>query len=131
VTEPLWLSRQAVEIIHDEQLAEHGGAGGTRDAGLLESALARPQDLFAYGEGELCALAAAYAAGIVRNHPFVDGNKRTGFLAAYAFLDINGLRLIAPEAEAVVMTLGLASGEMPEEGFAAWLRDRTEPVGRT
>jgi death-on-curing protein len=131
VSEPLWLSRQATEIIHDEQLAEHGGAAGIRDAGLLESALARPQNLFAYGEGDTGALAAAYAAGIVRNHPFVDGNKRTGFLAAYTFLGINGLDLIAPIAEAIVMTLGLASGEIPEEGFAAWLRDRTEPVGRT
>lgn len=128
MNEPLWLSRQAIEIIHDEQLAEHGGAGGTRDAGLLESALARPQSLFAYGEADICALATAYAAGIVRNHPFVDGNKRTGFLAAYAFLDLNGLDLIAPEAEAVVMTLDFASGEMPEQGFAAWLRDRTEPT---
>lgn len=129
--EPLWLSHRAIEIIHDEQLAEHGGAGGTRDVGLLESALARPQNLFAYGEGDICALAAAYAAGIVRNHPFVDGNKRTGFLAAYAFLNVNGLDLIAPESEAVVMTLDLASGEMPEDGFAAWLRDRTESVVRT
>ena len=131
MTEPLWLSRQAIEIIHDEQLAEHGGAGGLRDSGLLDSALARPQNLFAYGEGGLCALATAYAAGIVRNHPFVDGNKRTGFLAAYAFLDVNGLDLTAPDAEAVVMTLDLASGEMPEEGFTAWLRDHTAPVGRT
>jgi death-on-curing protein len=131
VTEPFWLSRQAIEIIHDEQLAEHGGAGGLRESGLLDSALARPQNLFAYGEGDLCALATAYVAGIVRNHPFVDGNKRTGFLAAYAFLDVNGLELDAPEAEAVVMTLGLASGEMPEQGFAAWLRDNTAPVGRT
>jgi death on curing protein len=131
VTEPLWLSRQAIEIIHDEQLAEHGGAGGLRDSGLLDSALARPQNLFAYGEGDLFALATAIAAGIVRNHPFVDGNKRTGFLAAYAFLDVNGLDLTAPEAEAVVMTLGLASGEMPEQGYAAWLRDRTAAVGRT
>ncbi len=131
MTEPFWLSRQAIEIIHDEQLAEHGGAEGIRDAGLLESALARPRNLFAYGEADICALAAAYAAGIVRNHPFVDGNKRTGFLAAYSFLAVNGLELDAPEAEAVVMALDLASGEMPEEGFAAWLRDRTEPVGRT
>jgi death-on-curing protein len=131
VTEPFWLSRQAIEIIHDEQLAEHGGAGGIRDAGLQESALARPRNLFAYGEADVCALAAAYAAGIVRNHPFVDGNKRTGFLAAYSFLAVNGLELDAPEAEAVVMTIGLASGEMPEQGFAAWLRDSTDPVGRT
>ncbi|MHA1527573.1 MAG: type II toxin-antitoxin system death-on-curing family toxin [Alphaproteobacteria bacterium] len=131
MSEPLWLSRHAIEIIHDEQLAEHGGAGGIRDAGLLDSALARPRNLFAYGEADICVLAAAYAAGIVRNHPFVDGNKRTGLLAAYAFLDVNGLELDAPEAEAVVMTLGLASGEMPEAGFAAWLRDNTTPVGRT
>ncbi|MGR3716793.1 MAG: type II toxin-antitoxin system death-on-curing family toxin [Thermohalobaculum sp.] len=131
MTEPFWLSRQAIEIIHDEQLAEHGGAGGIRDAGLLESALARPRNLYAYGEADICALAAAYAAGIERNHSFVDGNKRTGFLAAYSFLAVNGLELDAPEAEAVVMTLGLASGEMPEQGFAAWLRDRTETVGRT
>ena len=131
MTEPFWLSRQAIEIIHDEQLVEHGGAGGVRDAGLLESALARPRNLHAYGETELCVLATAYAFGIVRNHPFVDGNKRTGFIVAALFLQENGLRLIAPEAEAVVMTLGLASGEMPEQGFAAWLRDRTETVGRT
>jgi death-on-curing protein len=131
VSEPLWLSRQAIEIIHDEHLAEHGGAAGIRDAGLLESALARPQNLFAYGEGDTCVLAATYATGAVRNHPFVDGNKRTGFLAAYTFLGLNGLDLIAPIPEVIVMTLDLASGEMPEEGFAAWLRDRTEPVGRT
>ncbi len=131
MTEPFWLSRQAIEIIHDEQLAEHGGAGGIRDAGLLESALARPRNLFAYGEADIHALAAAYASAIERNHPFVDGNKRTGFLAAYSFLAVNGLELDAPEAEAVVMILGLASGEMPEQGFAAWLRDRTETVRRT
>jgi len=131
VTEPRWLERRIIVALHDVQLVRHGGAGGIRDVGLLESALARPQNLHAYGEGDICALAAAYAFGIVRNHPFVDGNKRTGFIAAALFLQENGLRLIAPEGEAVVMTLGLASGEMPEEGFAAWLRDRTEPVGRT
>ncbi len=129
MTEPRWLTREAIEIIHDEQLTEHGGAEGIRDLGLLESAIAGPQNLFAYGEGDFCAIAAAYANGIVRIHPFVDGNKRTGFLAAYTCLDLNGLVLIAPDAEAVVMTLDLAAGEMPEEGFAAWLRDRTEPVG--
>lgn len=129
MTEPFWLSRLAVEIIHDEQLAEHGGAPGLRDPGLLESALARPRNLFGYeGETDPCALAAAYAAGLVRNHPFVDGNKRTGFLAAYTFLLMNSHELVAPEAEAVVMTLGLASGELPEAGYAAWLRDRTQPA---
>ncbi len=131
MTEPRWLERRIIVALHDVQLVRHGGAGGIRDAGLLESALARPRNLHAYGEAELYALAAAYAYGIVRNHPFVDGNKRTGFVTAALFLQENGLCLTAPEAEAVVMTLGLASGEMPEEGFAAWLRDRTEPVGRT
>ena len=127
MSEPLWLTRVAVEIMHDEQLAEHGGAPGIRDEGLPESALARPRNLFAYEASlDLCELAAAYAAGLVRNHPFVDGNKRTGFLAAYTFLLTNGLELVAPEAEAVVMTLDIASGELPEAGYAAWLRDRTE-----
>ena len=131
MTEPRWLDRRIIVALHDVQLVRHGGAGGIRDAGLLESALARPRNLHAYGEAELYVLAAAYAYGIVRNHPFVDGNKRTGFVTAALFLQENGLRLTAPEAEAVVMTLGLASGEMPEEGFAAWFRDRAEPVGRT
>ena len=128
MTEPRWLERRIITALHDVQLVRHGGAGGIRDAGLLESAIARPRNLHAYGESDLCALAAAYAAGIVRNHPFVDGNKRTGFVTAALFLQENGRRLTAPEAEAVVMTLGLASGEMPEEGFTAWLRDRTEPL---
>ena len=127
MTEPRWLSRDAIEIIHDEQLAEHGGASGIRDEALLESALARPLNLFAYGEGDLCAFAAAYAHGIVRNHPFVDGNKRAGFLAAYTFLFINGFELEVTDAAGIVMTLDLAAGEMPEAGFAAWLRDHIEP----
>ena len=127
MTEPRWLEHRIIVAVHDAQLARHDGAGGIRDDGLLESALARPRNLHAYGEEELCVLAVAYAFGIVRNHPFVDGNKRTAFVTAALFLQENGLRLIAPEAEAVVMTLGLASGEMPEEGFAAWLRDRAEP----
>ena len=131
MTEPRWLDRRIIVALHDVQLVRHGGAGGIRDAGLLESALARPRNLHAYGEAELYVLAAAYAYGIVRNHPFVDGNKRTGFVTAALFLQENGLRLTAPEAEAVVMTIGLASGEMPEQGFAAWLRDSTDPIGRT
>ncbi len=130
MTEPRWLDRRIVVALHDVQLVRHGGAGGIRDAGLLESALARPRNLHAYGEADHCVLAAAYASGIVSNHPFVDGNKRTGFIAAALFLQENGLRLDAPEAEAVVMTIGLASGEMPEQGFAAWLRDHANPVAR-
>lgn len=126
--EPVWLSRTLIEAIHTEQLHAHGGAPGLRDAGLLESALARPVNAFAYGENDLCALAALLAEGLVKNHPFADGNKRTGFLAAFTFLGANGLDLDAPEPEAVVMTLGLASGELPREGFAMWLRDRTVPM---
>ncbi|HSF93987.1 MAG TPA: type II toxin-antitoxin system death-on-curing family toxin [Thermohalobaculum sp.] len=128
MTEPRWLGQRIIVAVHDAQLVRHGGAGGIRDAGLLDSALARPLNLQAYGEDDLCVLAAAYAAGIVRNHPFVDGNKRTAFIAAALFLQENGQRLVAPQGEAVVMTLGLASGELPEAGFAAWLRDRTEAL---
>jgi len=128
MTEPVWLTRPAIGIIRDEQLAGHGGAAGLRDAGLLEFAIARPQNAHARGETDLCVLAAALAAGSVRNHPFFDGNKRTGFLAAYTLLFVSGLEPVAPEAEAVVMTLDLASGQMPEQGFAAWLRDRTEAL---
>ena len=94
-----------------------------RDEGALLSALARPENLFAYETPSIFELATAYASGIVRNHPFVDGNKRTGFLAAFIFLHINGYLLKAPEAEAVVMTLGLASREIDEAGYAKWLED--------
>lgn len=125
MSEPVWLGRRVVEAIHDEQIAEHGGTRGLRDAGLLEIALARPLNAFADGERDLAALAAAYAFGIARSHPFADGNKRTAFLAAYTFLGLNGRELTAPEAEAVVMTLGLAAGDLPEAGYAAWLRDNS------
>lgn len=119
---PIWLLRRVLDAVHDMQLAEHGGAPGVRDEGLLESALARPINLHAYGEPDLCRLAAAYAFGIVRNHPFIDGNKRTGFLAAYIFLKINGSDLIADEVEATAAVLALASSESNEEDFAEWLR---------
>ena len=128
MTEPVWLGQEIILAVHDIQLVRHGGASGVRDRGLLDSALARPLNLHAYGEADLCALAAAYAGGILRNPPFVDGNKRTGFIVATLFPQENGLRLTAPESEAVVMTLGLAAGSLPEEGFAAWLRDRTEAL---
>ena len=98
-----------------------------RDLGLLESALARPQNLHAYCEGDAAALAAAYAFGIIRNHPFVDGNKRTGFLAAALFLEANGYRFVASEAEAVMRTLALAASEIDEAEFAAWLRENVRP----
>jgi len=119
---PIWVLPSVIAAVHDAQLAEHGGAGGMRDAGLLASALARPSNLHAYGESDVCRLAAAYASGIVRNHPFVDGNKRTALLAAYVFLGLNGLDLAADEVEAAAAMLRLASGDIEEEAFADWLR---------
>jgi len=124
--EPKWLGVDAVLVMHAEQLAEHGGADGVRDLGLLDSALARPRNAWSYGEGDLIALGALYAACIMRNHPFVDGNKRTGFLAAYAFLYVNGLEIVADEAEVVVQCLSLAASEIDEAEFAAWLRDNVQ-----
>jgi len=123
MTTPTWVERTAVILLHDESIAVHGGASGVRDIGLLESALARPQNLHAYGEGDAAALAAAYAFGIIKNHPFIDGNKRTGFLAAALFLEANGMRFVASEADAVVRTLALAAGEIGETEFATWLRE--------
>jgi death-on-curing protein len=126
-TEPKWLGIQSVLVMHEEQLAEHGGAGGIRDLGLLDSALARAPNAWSFGERDPVALGAVYAAGIVRNHPFVDGNKRTGFLAAYAFLFVNGIEIVASEAEVIVQFLSLAAGEIDNAEFAAWLRENTEP----
>lgn len=120
-----WLLEGVVVAIHGELVAEHGGIPGVRDAGLLSSALAHPQNRAAHGEPSVFDLAAAYAFGIIRNHPFVDGNKRTGFLAAYVFLDLNGWELKAPEAEAVAAVLSLAAGEMDEAGFSTWLKSKS------
>ncbi len=127
MSEPVWLELAEVEALHMYSLAQHGGLAGTRDAGALEAAMARPQQLFAYEEPEpdLCALAAAYAVGIIRNHPYVDGNKRTGFVAAGVFLKVNGLELTASEVEAASMVIALAASEMDEKTFAQWLRERT------
>ena len=124
---PVWLTLDVILAVHEEQLAEHGGREGMRDLGLPESALARPQNLAAYGEPDLPALAASLGYGLACNHPFVDGNKRTAFVAVEAFLLLNGLELAAGDAEAVVVMLDLAAGGLPEEGFAAWLRDNTRP----
>ena len=120
------LHLESILTIHDAQLLSHGGREGLRDAGLLESALARPQNLSAYQDPDLFSLAAAYAFGIVSNHPFIDGNKRTGFLAAYTFLFINGWRLGATEADAYIAVISLTQKEMTEAGFAAWLRDNSK-----
>lgn len=121
-----WLLEGVVLAIHDEQIAEHGGSSGIRDAGLLSSALARPQHQAHYSdEPSVFDLASAYACGIIRNHPFVDGNKRTGFLAAYVFLNINGWQLNSSEVEAVNAVLALAGGEIDETGFSSWLKDKS------
>lgn len=112
-------------ILHDESLAEHGGASGVRDRGLLESAMARPENLFVYGEPDIFDLASAYASGVVRNHPFVDGNKRTGFLSAAVFLDINGYSLGADEADATLKTIALAASEISDADYATWLRENS------
>jgi death-on-curing protein len=123
VNEPEWLWTALVIAIHDEQLAIHGGSAGLRDAALLESALDRPRNKWAYEQAELPELAAAYGFGLARNHPFVDGNKRTSLLAIYTFLGINGVDFIVPEAEAAAMILSLAAGEVSEESLTRWIRD--------
>jgi death-on-curing protein len=121
-TEPTWLDRGDVLAIHDLMLADYGGAAGVRDENMLESALAKPRNLFAYEKPTTAEMAAAYASGIVKNHPFVDGNKRTGFMTAMAFMELNGLEFIATESDAVIQTLALAAGALDEAGYAAWLK---------
>ena len=122
-----WLNLRSVLAIHAEQLAEHGGGSGVRDIALLESALARPINLAAYGAPDAATLAAAYAYGLARNHPFVDGNKRTAFVTAVAFLLRNGCDLDAPEPEVVLTFVELAAGRMTEEALASWFRERMAP----
>lgn len=123
MTEPTWLTLPVIVAIHDEQLAIHGGSPGLRDAALLESALDRPRNKWAYEQAEFAELAAAYGYGIARNHPFVDGNKRTALLAIYTFLGINDVDFIVPEAQAAAMILALAAGEVSEASLARWIRD--------
>ena len=123
-----WLSKAVVPAMHDRLLADHGGSPGLRDSGLLDSALARPRQLHAYSKPDICDMAAAYAAGLIRNHPFVDGNKRTGFMSAYLFMAENGLRLTAPEVEVVQTVTLLAASEIDEAAFAAWLREHGNPL---
>ena len=118
----IWLSRQVVLALHEEQLAAHGGAGGLRDSGLLDSALARPLNHAGYGDPDTAELAALYAIAIARNHPFVDGNKRTAFAALVLFLALNGLELEAPEVDAAVTALRMAAGDLADADFIAWVR---------
>jgi len=118
----VWLTRELLLAVHDEQIAEHGGASGIRDIGLLESAIARPLNRAGYGKGDLAELGAFYALAIARNHPFVDGNKRTAFVALETFLVLNGLELTAGDAEATVMMLDMAAGTVSEAMFIEWVR---------
>jgi death-on-curing protein len=121
--EPKWVGEPVALALQDRQLAEHGGPSGLRDAGALSSALARPVNRWAYGEDDLCTLAAAYAFGIARNHPFADGNKRAAWVMARLFLRKNGIGLTFGEQEAIAMVMALAAGELTEDELADWFRD--------
>ena len=125
--EPVWLNREIMLAIQGELLARFGGLDGIRDGGLLDSALGRPLQQFHYEKPDLFDLAATYAHGIVKNHPFLDGNKRAGFMAAYTFLGVNGQQLEAPEEHAVLQTLALAAGEIDADAYAEWLRHSCSP----
>lgn len=124
-----WITKRALVLLHGESLATHGGSEGMRDEGLLDSALMRPQNIVAYGDADnppdAAVLAASYGVGIAKNHPFIDGNKRAAFLAVGLFFFLNGLRLQASQAEATVTMLAVASGDITEEAFAAWLRQHS------
>jgi death on curing protein len=129
MSEPVWVRRDVLELLHGESIAEHGGAEGLRDEGLFESALARPRNLFAYENvDDPVRLAASYAFGLAKNHAFVDGNKRIAFIACGLFLRLNGLRLAADQAEAALTFLSLASGAIGEDKLAEWIRRHAKPV---
>jgi len=125
VKEPIWLNREDCLAIHEMMLAHHGGLAGVRDEGLLESALSKPRNLLAYSSPTLPEMAASYAAGIILNHPFLDGNKRTGFMLAATFLELNGMEFIATEESVVEMTLALASGKLKQAVYAKWLKENS------
>ena len=126
MSEPVWIADELTLAIHDRQLVEHGGAEGLRDEALLQSALGRPLNHFAYASTDVVELAAKYTAGIVQNHPFLDGNKRTGFVVGVLFLELNGYRFIASEEAAAQAILELAAGTMDEMGFCEFLRANSE-----
>jgi death-on-curing protein len=124
----VWIEESVVLALHEEHLAEHGGSVGIRDRGLLESALFRPQNLISYGDPDLAALAAAYGFGLARNHPFIDGNKRTAFTVMELFLALNGQELIADDPSCIVTILKLAEGSLTETEFADWIRANANPI---
>jgi death-on-curing protein len=126
--QPEWILRDTVLALHEELLAEFGGSSGIRDEGLLASALARPENLLAYGKPSLFDLAASYAFGLVKNHAFIDGNKRIGFVTAALFLELNRYRLQASEADATIRTLALAAGAMTEADYAVWLEANSKKI---
>jgi death on curing protein len=128
VTEPRWLNRDDCLGIHEMMLSQNGGVAGVRDEGMLLSALAKPQNHFAYGSESLFEMAASYAAGIILNHPCLDGNKRTGFMMAATFLELNGRRVTASEESVVQSTVALATHQVTESGYADWLRANCEDV---
>lgn len=123
-----WLREDVLYAVHDAQLAEHGGLTGVRDAGLFASALARPQNAAVYGSPDHAELAAAYGYGIARNHPFIDGNKRTAFVAVELFLALNGFELLADDTACVLTMLAVAAGEMDEAAFAEWISANSAPT---
>jgi len=124
-----WIDKRALLLLHADSLAEHGGAAGLRDEGLLDSALARPLNLAACGQPDLAALAASYGVGLAKNHAFVDGKKRAAFLSVGLFLALNGMRLRAAQPDAVLTMLAVASGTLDEDGFADWIRRHAQPRG--
>jgi death-on-curing protein len=126
-TQPVWIDDRLALAVHDRQLSEHGGGAGVRDPGALESALGRPRNRWAHGESDLCRLAAAYAFGVARNHPFVDGNKRTAWVLARSFLILNDHELTYAREDAVLVVERLAAGELSEDELADWFREHLTP----
>lgn len=128
MSEPTWLPLDLILRLHDRQIELHGGLAGIRDPGLVDSAIARPLNAWSYGESDLFTLASLYAAGLIRNHPFLDGNKRIGFLSALLFLEANGWKMAAPMAERLAFTLQLAASEIDDSHYADWLRRSCIPA---
>jgi death-on-curing protein len=130
MTEPVWIERDEARLIHQMQLAEHGGATGIRDVGLFESAMDRPRNLFAYSDSPatLLQLAAAYAFGIAKNHAFVDGNKRTALVVCLSFLRLNGIAIVATDEDRYLTFYGLAAGDLAETEFVEWLQQHSQII---